>query len=316
MTNRRSVIKHPHDYAGAPQILSPVEGFGERFDPEFLQDVGSSSIRSGGGSSNADYSATRSNAPPAGMTGSSSGSGSVAGASSSSRNKDFDLVPHRSAPLPPEATAPSSPSVFIRSGGAGVSKAPITSPYISSSSSSFRPMSHDSQSSSSAMGSTNGVVSPSIRSGFPSASPGLPSGYAGTSGGPPRPVRSQTGDSNSRIGLVNGAGGGGPSGFVPSSARSHASVGGPAPSPHLSSPHQSPRAPPSAFDTATMSNSIEDVGNTNQSISAPPTPAAPASQFSKGNAAKGVASGNEAGRSTFKNVFGGFVNSMSGECTI
>lgn len=304
MANRRSVIKHPHEYAGAPQILSPAEGFGERFDPDFLQNVGSPSIRSGGGNSNADY---RPNAPSTGMAGSSSsGSGSAGGPSSSSRNKDFDLVPHRSAPHPPEANASSSPSVFIRSGGAVTKPLVNTSPYISSSSSSFRPMSRDSQSSPS----TNGM-SPTIRSGFPTASPGLPSGYAGPPGGPPRPVRSQTGDNNSRVGVVNGAGG--PSGFVPSSARSHASVGGPAPSPQISSPHQSPRAPPSAWDTAAMSNSIEEVGSPNQSISAPPTPAAPASQFLKGGTAKGAAPGNDAGRSTFKNVFGGFVNSMSGE---
>lgn len=290
MSQRRSIIKHPHEYAGAPQILSPAEGFGERFDPSFLKGVGSTI--SSGGPGAVDYAAS-SSTTGAGTSGSSSSSSGPGAPSSSSRANQFDLVPQRSAPLPPDSSnASSSSAMYVRSGGAA------NSSMVSSST--FRP----SQESSNGGRLPSNGLSPTMRSGFPVASSGLPSGYAVSSAGPPRPIRSHTMD----IGSESGA-----SGFLPASSRSHASVGGPAQSPLLSSPHQSPRVP-AAWDTTGLSNSIEDLGHPSNSQSAPTTPAASSqSQFLKGNAARGVGSGPDAGRNTFKAVFGGFVNSMSGK---
>lgn len=298
MSQRRSIIKHPHEYAGAPQILSPAEGFGERFDPSFLKGVGSTSISSAGPNIG-DYNASSSTAG-AGTSGSSGGSSS--GPASSSRANQFDLIPQRSAPLPPDSGgSSSSSSVYIRSGGAAAAAAATSS---TASPSTFR---SSLEASSGGRLPSNGM-SPPIRSGFPVASSGLPSGYAVSSGGPPRPIRSQTFDMESDSGA---------SGFLPASSRSHASVGGPAPSPHLSSPYQSPRFP-AAWDTTGLSNSIEDIGQSNNTQSAPATPAASSqSQFlksnSNSNASRGVGSGPDAGRNTFKAVFGGFVNTIGGE---
>lgn len=315
MSQRRSIIKHPHEYAGAPQILSPVEGFGERFDPSFLSSVGSSS---GNNIEVTPGSSTKSS----GYLGSGAGSNDTSTsnlhslgspASSGMRSNDYNLVPQRSAPLPPGAAAATPSGVYARSGTSTASqyaKVDSTSSFGSQQPSLYRPNLHDTASSNS-VPSVNGSAS---RSGLPGNSSGLPSGYSPSSGssGPPRPVRSQTMDNSLRSGgganVVSGA-----SGFMPASTRSQASVGGPAPSPHLTPPvpqHSSPRS--AAWDTTGMGHALDDIDGT---YSSPSTPSTSNNQFARSNSARQAAAlGPDGGRNTFKSVFGGFVNSMSGEC--
>lgn len=326
MSQRRSIIKHPHEYAGAPQILSPAEGFGERFDPSFLTSVGgSSSGNSNGGEYQGvgTYGAGVPAAPGVGPGGSSSSGGP----SSSSRGVDYDLIPQRSAPLPPGAASSlSSPSTYARSGGASSGSStmvnkPAFPAHSSQGQSSFRPGMPPNESSGSGSLPTSGAMLPSNRSGFPSGSTGLPAGYVSPSApAPPRPVRSQTSDASSdgRYALQSSSqfspsnGSAGASGFVPVSARSHASIGGPAPSPHLTSPHQSPRTP--VLDSnwgVGLGTSLDDA--VSAAHSTPTTPASTQSQFLRTNSSRSTGTGGDMGRNTFKSVFGGFVNSMSGE---
>lgn len=324
MSQRRSIIKHPHDYAGAPQILSPVEGFGERFDPSFLSIVGSSS---GNGNETTPASSSNNSGYHSSMIGSGDTSAShlntvSSPASSGIRSNDYNLVPQRSAPLPPGAAAATPPGVYARSGGSSLNnsyaKGESVPSFGAQQPSLYRPNMHDTASSSSVPSLNGGSIS---RSGLPGNSSGLPSGYSphSASTGPPRPIRSQTLDTNHRSAGGGGVGGGanvvsGASGFMPASARSQVSIGGPAPAPHLSPPvpqHSSPRA--AAWDTAGMGHALEDSVTYSADgglYSAPGTP----NQYARNNAARqGANMGPDGGRNTFKSVFGGFVNSMSGK---
>jgi p21-activated kinase 1 len=116
---------------------------------------------------------------------------------------------------------------------------------------------------------------------------------------------------------TNGASIGAASGFVPSTSRSHASVGATAYSPNLSSPHNSPRTP--AWDASNLKTSLDEsvaaANNNNNNSgqqSTPSTPGTSQSQIFKGGSNRSALPGDN-GRNTFKSVFGGFVNSMSGE---
>lgn len=380
MTQRRSIIKHPHEYAGAPQILSPIEGFGERFDQSFLTGVNAAPGTTNGG-------------------GQSSGSGSVSGASgtgtslapnhdqfsspkvfshSSGANNssssssspiphggELDLIPQRSAPLPP--------------GVGGGSNSPNLS------SSNFRP-SNPAMTTSTRSPPRSNSIRPGMGSGYPggsSSNPGMngsqvfgmasndspassssnnrawvqggaPSQTTMTNqpsfaSGPPRPIRANTFDATgsgrsaptlgSPLLTQDNSQSGPASGFLPAITRSHASIAGPAGSPHLSSANSafSAQVTGNTNDTnwsSGLASALDDpmpgtnaASGTLSQLSSPLSSgnSVPGGSYStlrgaRSNNQSGTGSGNTAfggnefgpgGRNTFKSVFGGFVNSMS-----
>ncbi|PWN39721.1 Pkinase-domain-containing protein [Ceraceosorus guamensis] len=309
---RRSIIKHPHDFAGAPQILSTGEGYGSH-------DHAATAARhgTGNGYSHSDDDALRANRAVPG---------------------ELDLIPQRSAPPPPgssksyASSATGSPSLsgsasaFVRPSQAAPigSSGPYAahgSPPMSGSSYASKPQRSSYIAGSYRQGPTAvsglpGGGASAARSGLPSST-GAPSGYAsgsaskygaGSSTGdaprPAPPLRSNTMGADAYYAAAPA--GVTPSGFVPSSgARSHASVSGPAPSPHLGATTSSPLSSGSAtFDYLGGASPVVDAD----------AGSVPSGQFAGPQASirsrDGSLSG-PAGRNTFKSVFGGFVNSMS-----
>lgn len=380
MTQRRSIIKHPHEYAGAPQILSPIEGFGERFDQSFLTGVnGGSGSTNGQSSGSGATSGTGASNPSNEQQFSSPKMYSQSSANTTSnssspvpRGGEFDLIPQRSAPLPPGvgglssnsntqssnyrpstagmATSTRSPprSNSIRPGmGSGYPGGSSSNNQIMNGNQSFGMGSNDSPASSS----SSNINRPWVQGG------GAPTtNQQSFASGPPRPIRANTFDATgngrnvptlgspilSQDGPASATASGPASGFLPAVTRSHASVAGPAGSPHLSSAHSafSGQSTVNTIDTnwsSGLASALDDPmpGNTASSggtslsqLSSPISPgnSVPGGSYStlrgaRSNNASGTGSGNNAfgggnefgpgGRNTFKSVFGGFVNSMS-----
>lgn len=309
MTQRRSIIKHPHEYAGAPQILSPVEGFGERFDQAFIAGV------NGGGPSNIPAAHPNEGFASPKLYGHASSSNS---SSPVSRTGEFDLIPQRSAPLPPGAASPSSSSL-----GYGRPTGPMPSTTRSPPrAGSIRPgmapgYPGASSSGSSIVMSNNHTMAPPVRPAGP------PSGFAQPQyPAIQRPIRANTYDSTtsgkatpvlgSPIPTHDGAGSA--SGFLPAATRSHASIAGPAASPHLASSHGGQFGTMQGNETnwsAGLASALDEstAGGAGQGPNA--APISPSSgNYSTLRASRGGEFG-PGGRNTFKSVFGGFVNSMS-----
>jgi p21-activated kinase 1 len=370
MTQRRSIIKHPHEYAGAPQILSPIEGFGERFDQSFLTGVnGSAGTTNGGGqSSNSGVgNGTGSNASTTHDQFSSPNMFSQPGANNSNssspipRGGEFDLIPQRSAPLPPGVGVGSNnqnlSSANYRPSTAGMATSTRSPPR----SNSIRPgmgSGYPGGSSSSSQG-MNGTQSFGMANNDSPASTssnnrtwvqGSAANQQSFASGPPRPIRANTFDATGNGRSVptlgsplltqdNTSSNGPASGFLPAVTRSHASVAGPAGSPHLSSAHStfSGQSAVNTNDTnwsSGLASALDDsmpgttvASGTLSQLSSPISPgnSVPGGSYStlrgaRSNTTSGAVSGNNAfggnefgpgGRNTFKSVFGGFVNSMS-----
>ncbi|PWN93583.1 Pkinase-domain-containing protein [Acaromyces ingoldii] len=289
---RRSIIKHPHEYSGAPQILSPTEGFGERFDPSFLNSV-------------TETAQTPSQSQPQSQQhqiGGGMSAGGGAEAKASELQHPFDLVPQRSAPLPPGAspTTPSSSSSSAGPMGTYRSSSQVNNRAsygyrpggpgpgagLPPSSSSASPYASLSQSNNGAMYGGSGSGAPTRMGASNMESPG---------GRPPKPMRSNTTGPEGFSPLQTNTSST-PSGFAP--ARSHASVSGPAPSPPIggvSSP---------ILEGTSASWEGDNGGPT-------PSPGQLSAPQQRNRDGLGPGSMGPGGRSTFKSVFGGFVNSMS-----
>lgn len=304
MAQRRSIIQHPHDFAGAPQILSPPEEFGERFDPSFLSNVNGST---GGSAEDDQYGGAPS--PSRNVRRGPHDSSSASAASSPAMHGGgFDLVPQRSAPPPPGgggAYVNRQASGRTSGGASGSSYSPGRRP--------SRPNVGIASTSSSSLGPANGNMS---------AVPGSSNYVRGPGAAPPRPLRSQTHDATSDfrsipgVGPVygqDGSGSGSASGFLPSGARSHASIGGPASSPTLVGSQsqfgqQSPALSEGNYWSSGLQSSLEE--STGGAHSATTIPgAAPQAPSARGTRSEFTQAGG--GRNTLKSVFGGFVNSMS-----
>jgi p21-activated kinase 1 len=95
------------------------------------------------------------------------------------------------------------------------------------------------------------------------------------------------------------------SGFAPpSGARAHASVSGPAPSPHLTASSPLGSSSPNFDAAGAGSPNLEgDAYGSGGSQS----------HFVQGSRSRDGGAGGPGGRNTFKSAFGGFLNSMSGE---
>lgn len=320
---RRSIIKHPHEYSGAPQILSPTEGFGERFDPSFLNSVSESTMQA---SSSSQAQPQQQHYNGAGMGGGGGESAGWSEAVGGDAQRPYDLVPQRSAPLPPGV----HPATSLSSSSSSISSSAATGPMGA-----YRPSGKV----------NNSRSSPSYRGGAPSAGSGLPPSsssaspyaslahpsngnmYGGGAGGgssgsgsgmlprgaagpnstaesggrPPQPMRSHTTGPEGFSQLhTSTSSHSSPSGFTP--ARSHASVSGPAPSP-----------PIGGFSSPILDSpqtGWEGENGTSAATSSPGQLTAPQLRNRDGSGSGSMGPG---GRSTFKSVFGGFVNSMSGE---
>jgi p21-activated kinase 1 len=295
---RRSIIRHPHDFAGAPQILSPSEG------------VGSGSSAGAATESSRDFMANA-----FATLDDNSAAGSVAGGlgnyDRAGGSGELDLIPQRSAPPPPGSSPGSRYGGAAAASSAGASASAFVRPGTSSSSSS--PYAPKPQRSSYIAGSyrpggpsglTSAGAAPT-RPGLPSTNTGLPSSYSsssGSAGGPPRPVRSNTNDGNM---YSFAAPAGSSSGFAPpSGARAHASVSGPAPSPHLTASSPLGSSSPNFDAAGAGSPNLEgDAYGSGGSQS----------HFVQGSRSRDGGAGGPGGRNTFKSAFGGFLNSMSGE---
>lgn len=294
---RRSIIKHPHDFSGAPQILAPSEGHGTT-DQALYDLVNGYAHAIDAGPS-----------PPL-------GSGPAA---SYERAGELDLIPQRSAPPPPgtQGRAPVT-GVAGSSASAFTSRPPPPAQGATSYSGLSQRSSYMASSASGGGGGGAYLASPGAgagapRSGLPSNSSGLPSNYASqsSSGGgayaspgaapqPPRPVRSNTVGGGDQYSYAGGAGSA--SGFAPSNPRSPSSVSGPSPSPHLiSATSPLSTSSPTFIDSVGGSPALDSDGGHSGSQST----------FVQGSRAERGRDG--AGKNTFKSVFGGFVNSMSGK---
>lgn len=220
------------------------------------------------------------------------------------QHSDFDLVPQRSAPLPPGmATSSSAGWQTQQPGRHPTTSSSHTSPVRKASRSK---MGVPSQNSSGSLINANGE-----------SQAGLSPYSRGANSAPPRPIRAQTFDTSSSnyrtvpsqhvspLYTADKNGGTQPlSGFLPAAQRSNPTMGGPSSSPSLASTpglgHTGSSGEGNYWSSGLQSSLEDSVAGANSGV----TPQS-SSRTLRGGA------GPEGGRNTLKSVFGGFVNSMS-----